>query len=148
MFRNEAVSNWRARLVESCFKIFKRIHRQHFFLIFGAIISILVITKIFRASDQPPGLHTPGQVGSGSGQELAEPCAVHPIDQLVSQSRSKLAQLKLRQSKSLVEAVAEYERRYNSAPPPNFNEWYTFAVENGIQLIDEYDAIHDMLLPF
>jgi hypothetical protein len=56
--------------------------------------------------------------------------------------------MRLRQSKSLLEAVAEYRRRYKVPPPPNFDKWYEFARSKNVQLIDEYDTIHHSLLPF
>ncbi|KAI9849462.1 MAG: capsule-associated protein CAP1 [Sclerophora amabilis] len=72
----------------------------------------------------------------------------HPINQLINHAEKELDNVKSRQSKSLEEAVTEYRRRYGLPPPPNFDKWYEFAVKNGVQLIDEYDTIHDSLLPF
>lgn len=72
----------------------------------------------------------------------------HPISQLVAEAEAQFTQLQARQSKSLTEAVAEYRRRYNIPPPPNFDTWYEFAKARGVQLIDEYDTIFDSLLPF
>lgn len=72
----------------------------------------------------------------------------HPISQLVAQAEAHFTEVQARQSKSLTEAVAEYRRRYNVPPPPNFDKWYEFAKGRGIQLIDEYDTIFDSLLPF
>lgn len=56
--------------------------------------------------------------------------------------------MKKRQSKSLDEAVKEYRRRYGMPPPPHFDKWYKFAVNNNVQLIDEFDMINDMMMPF
>lgn len=53
-----------------------------------------------------------------------------------------------RQSKSLAEAAEEYIRRNGVPPPPHFDKWYEFATRNGVQLIDEYDTITQLLLPF
>ena len=72
----------------------------------------------------------------------------HPIHQLISNAEHDLSQTFERQSKSLREAVAEYKRRYKIHPPPNFDKWYEFARERGVQLIDEYDTIYHSLLPF
>lgn len=52
------------------------------------------------------------------------------------------------QSQTLEAAVAEYKRRYGIPPPPNFDNWYTFARLKGVQLIDEYDTVYKTLLPF
>ncbi|MCJ1365109.1 capsule-associated protein CAP1 [Acarospora aff. strigata] len=72
----------------------------------------------------------------------------HPISQLIAEARTQFEGLQARQSKSLAEAVAEYRRRYGIPPPPNFDVWYEFAKNRGVQLIDEYDNIYDSLLPF
>ena len=53
-----------------------------------------------------------------------------------------------RQSQTLEEAVKEYRRRYKIHPPPKFEQWYSFAKERGVVLIDEYDTIYHSLLPF
>jgi hypothetical protein len=74
--------------------------------------------------------------------------AGHPASQLVSAAESEFENLVGRQSKSLANAVQEYRRRYGIGPPPHFDEWYEFAVRNKVVMIDEYDMIHDMLLPF
>ncbi|KAK7428830.1 hypothetical protein QQZ08_004600 [Neonectria magnoliae] len=51
-------------------------------------------------------------------------------------------------SRTLGEAVAEYKRRYGSPPPPNFDEWYNFAVARNSPVIDDFDQVHQDLLPF
>lgn len=73
---------------------------------------------------------------------------LHPISQLVTEAEAQFKGLQARQSKSLTEAVAEYRRRYEIPPPPNFDLWYEFAKARGVQLIDEYDTIFDSLMPF
>ncbi|KAF2433204.1 putative capsule-associated protein CAP1 [Tothia fuscella] len=72
----------------------------------------------------------------------------HPIDQLIRSSGSEFENLLSRQSKSLEQAVTEYRRRYGISPPPNFDVWYEFAKRKNVKLIDDYDAIHETLLPF
>ena len=42
----------------------------------------------------------------------------------------------------------EYTRRYGIPPPPNFDKWYNFAMENQSPIIDDFGQIHDDLLPF
>jgi len=51
-------------------------------------------------------------------------------------------------SKSLGEAIAEYRRRYKINPPTNFERWYDFAISRGSIIIDDFDQIHNDLLPF
>ncbi|KAF1832202.1 hypothetical protein BDW02DRAFT_530341 [Decorospora gaudefroyi] len=72
----------------------------------------------------------------------------HPAAQLIDAAEKEFQSTIARQSKSLAEAVREYRRRYGIAPPPHFDKWYEFATRNGVVLIDEFDTIHDMLLPF
>lgn len=51
-------------------------------------------------------------------------------------------------STTLQEAVIQYKRRYAIPPPPNFDKWYYFASERNSVVIDEFDQIHNDLLPF
>lgn len=67
---------------------------------------------------------------------------------LIKDAETKLEGVKTRQSKTLEEAVTEYRRRYGIPPPPNFDKWYEFATSKGVQLIDEFDMIHEMITPF
>lgn len=72
----------------------------------------------------------------------------HPAAQLINAAETEFQNVMDRQSKSLAAAVQEYRRRYGIAPPPNFDKWYEFAVRNEVVMIDEYDMINEMLLPF
>ena len=90
---------------------------------------------------------------SGQVQAPAEPLVnvtpgSHPINKLITQAEREHEEQVARQSKSLKDAVAEYERRYRLPPPPNFDKWYDFAKAKGVQIIDEYDTIYHSLLPF
>jgi hypothetical protein len=33
-------------------------------------------------------------------------------------------------------------------PPPHFDKWWAFAKSKGVQLVDEFDTVHEMLTPF
>ena len=72
----------------------------------------------------------------------------HPIHQLIAKAESSFEELKAGQSQTLAKAIAEYRRRHKINPPPNFDKWYEFAKAKGVQLIDEYDTIHQSLVPF
>ncbi|KAH8707605.1 hypothetical protein GQ44DRAFT_715674 [Phaeosphaeriaceae sp. PMI808] len=72
----------------------------------------------------------------------------HPAEQLVSAAEKDFQHVLDRQSKTLAQAVIEYRRRYGIAPPPHFDKWYEFAVRNDVVMIDEYDTIYEMLMPF
>lgn len=66
----------------------------------------------------------------------------HPIPKLMADAREQFDQKVSRQSKTLEQAVTEYERRYQRAPPKGFDEWYTFATANNAVIIDEYDQLN------
>ncbi|KAF6844604.1 capsular associated protein [Colletotrichum musicola] len=51
-------------------------------------------------------------------------------------------------SANLSEAVEAYRHRYMVSPPPNFDKWYEYAVENGSPIIDDFNQITHDLLPF
>jgi hypothetical protein len=72
----------------------------------------------------------------------------HPAAQLINTAETEFQSVLSRQSTSLAGAVSEYRRRYGIAPPPHFDKWYEFAVRNNVVMIDEYDMINEMLLPF
>ncbi|KAL0061400.1 hypothetical protein AAF712_011801 [Marasmius tenuissimus] len=66
----------------------------------------------------------------------------HPIHILIERSRLLWEQKVAKQSKSLKEAVTEYQRRHSGrAPPLGFEKWWKYAKENNVQLLDEYDQI-------
>ncbi|KAI0023255.1 glycosyltransferase family 90 protein [Xylariomycetidae sp. FL0641] len=79
---------------------------------------------------------------------IPAPAGSHPIAYLVTQAEKELEATKARQSKTLEQAVAEYRRRYGIPPPPNFNKWFEFAKGKNVQLIDEFDIIHESMTPF
>ncbi|KAK1751586.1 hypothetical protein QBC47DRAFT_425223 [Echria macrotheca] len=86
---------------------------------------------------------------SSSGKTKPAPKASHPIWHLTTQAEREFEQTKARQSKTLRDAVAEYRRRYGGlAPPPNFDKWWAYAQSKGVVLVDEFDSIYDLLLPF
>ncbi|KAL8923955.1 MAG: hypothetical protein Q9172_002882, partial [Xanthocarpia lactea] len=72
----------------------------------------------------------------------------HPVEDLVHQSRAEFSAVVERQSKSLPEAIQEYRRRYQRAPPPGFDKWYQMAYEANATIIDEYDLLMQDLEPF
>lgn len=76
------------------------------------------------------------------------PQGSHPIWHLITDAERELQSTRERQSRTLQEAVAEYRRRYQIPPPPNFDKWYEFARKRGVQLIDEFDTVHELLTPF
>jgi hypothetical protein len=72
----------------------------------------------------------------------------HPAAQLINAAETEFQHILQRQSKSLDQAVREYRRRNGIAPPPYFDKWFEFAQRRNVVMIDEFDMIHQMLLPF
>jgi hypothetical protein len=72
----------------------------------------------------------------------------HPIPKLMADAEKEFRNLLSRQSDTLKKAVVEYKRRYNRDPPKGFDEWWHFAQENNVKLIDEYDGLVEDLAPF
>lgn len=71
----------------------------------------------------------------------------HPIEQLIVNNHRNYAAIISRQSRSLEQAVKEYELRYKHRPPLGFDTWYLFAKYHGFVLIDEFDTIMKSFLP-
>lgn len=72
----------------------------------------------------------------------------HPIWYLINDAEKGFADTMKRQSKTLEQAVLEYRRRYGIPPPPHFDKWFEFAREHNVQLMDEFDMVHDLITPF
>ncbi|KZT65002.1 glycosyltransferase family 90 protein [Daedalea quercina L-15889] len=72
----------------------------------------------------------------------------HPIPTLMAEAETKYRDLLAKQSRTLAEAVKEYNRRYGRNPPQGFDDWWRFAQENHVVMIDEYDNINEDLAPF
>lgn len=73
---------------------------------------------------------------------------LHPVKQLTDAAEKEFSRRLESQSKTLQDAVNEYRRRYKLQPPPHFDIWFEFAKRKGVQLIDEFDTVHEALLPF
>ena len=67
-----------------------------------------------------------------------------PMAEAELQFRERLS----RQSKTLSQAVAEYKKRFKRDPPRGFDDWWKFVQDNGVLMIDEYNAIAEDLEPF
>ncbi|KAF9450836.1 glycosyltransferase family 90 protein [Macrolepiota fuliginosa MF-IS2] len=76
------------------------------------------------------------------------PQAPHPIYSLIERAQQQWSTKLDNASKSLKEAVAEYQRRYNRKPPLGFDAWWAYVQKHNVQLPDEYDQIYSDLEPF
>ncbi|KAG9690105.1 glycosyltransferase family 90 protein, partial [Aureobasidium melanogenum] len=76
--------------------------------------------------------------------------AYHPIDLLIHEASDlhKAYAGRAYSSANLTDAVIGYQHRYGRNPPPNFHEWYRYAIGRNSLIIDEFDKIHEDLLPF
>lgn len=72
----------------------------------------------------------------------------HPIHLLIRNAEREWNDKVKKQSKTLKAAVQEYKRRYNRPPPRGFGDWFRFAKERKVQLLDEYDFIYERILPY
>ncbi|KAH9929114.1 capsular associated protein [Epithele typhae] len=72
----------------------------------------------------------------------------HPIPNLMLEAENKYRNLLQRQSTTLEAAIKEYQRRYGRKPPRGFDDWWRFAKNNSVLMIDDYDNINEDLAPF
>lgn len=74
----------------------------------------------------------------------------HPIDSLIEEAsrQHEIYKQHFRTENSIQDAVVEYKRRYNMRPPPGFDVWYEYAVNTSTTIVDDFDQIHNDLLPF
>ncbi|TFK42149.1 hypothetical protein BDQ12DRAFT_598807 [Crucibulum laeve] len=76
------------------------------------------------------------------------PNGQHPIIELIRDAEESWQKKLDGASKTLSQAVKEYQRRYSRPPPKGFDKWWKYAADNDVQLPDEYDMIVRDLEPF
>ncbi|OBT59670.1 hypothetical protein VE04_00085 [Pseudogymnoascus sp. 24MN13] len=120
------------------------------------LTTTLVFLRDGKAPASIPKIFSPQSSSRDTEYNLATPTPPtpttgpgdHPIRTLIANANADFEALKARQSTSLTQAIAEYKRRYGLSPPPNYDKWYAFAKARKVVLVDEFDTIHDLLLPF
>ena len=100
-----------------------------------------------KANEQPAET-APAKTSDDAPDPPSATLTTHPIALLVQKAAQESDALLARQSTTLSSAVAEYHRRYNMSPPPLFDTWFAFAQSRNVTLLDEFDTVHDMLLPY
>lgn len=77
----------------------------------------------------------PANVDKSSGHQIKDgflyinPNAqIHPIHQLIRDARRRWDAKLAKQSKTLREAVEEYQNRYQQHPPQGFDKWWRYVV--------------------
>ncbi|KAG5653815.1 hypothetical protein H0H81_010283 [Sphagnurus paluster] len=76
------------------------------------------------------------------------PDGPHPIFELIRNAEEKWNAKLSRSSRTLAEAVTEYQRRYKRPPPTGFDKWWDYVERHNVQLPDEYDQIFRDLQPY
>ncbi|KAI6142649.1 glycosyltransferase family 90 protein [Pisolithus tinctorius] len=82
------------------------------------------------------------------GLLIVNPNGPHPIFELIRNAENEWNAKLQRASKTLEEAVVEYERRYKRPPPLGFDKWWDYVVKHDVLLPDEYDEIYYDLEPY
>ncbi|KAF4555002.1 Hypothetical protein D9617_3g020710 [Elsinoe fawcettii] len=72
----------------------------------------------------------------------------HPVQRLHATAVRRFEDMIQRQSKTLAQAIDEYERRYNRPPPPGFDKWFHAAHAVNSPIIDDFDIILEQLDKF
>ncbi|OAA77782.1 Lipopolysaccharide-modifying protein [Akanthomyces lecanii RCEF 1005] len=85
---------------------------------------------------------------SGATPKEFSDASTHPIKYLTQNAQQQFEQTVSKQSTTLENAVKEYRRRHGIPPPPHFDKWFEFAKTNNVQMIDEFDTVHDLITPF
>ncbi|KZO99326.1 glycosyltransferase family 90 protein [Calocera viscosa TUFC12733] len=83
-----------------------------------------------------------------SGLVVVNPRGRHPIYELVERAEREWEEKNARASKTLPQAVREYQRRYGRWPPRGFDKWWAYVERHNVQLPDEYDQILADLVPY
>lgn len=79
---------------------------------------------------------------------VLEACSAHPISCRVQRAQELFDQFQARQSKTVAQAVQQYIKRYGRRPPPGFEGWVQYALDNNASVIDDYDQIEADMAPF
>lgn len=79
-----------------------------------------------------------------------KPVHGHPISTLmeIADAHHQRWASQARRSRSLAQAVMQYQARYSRDPPPHFDKWYEFAINRDSIVIDDFDNIEEDLAPF
>ncbi|KZT40170.1 capsular associated protein [Sistotremastrum suecicum HHB10207 ss-3] len=118
-------------------------------VLFTLVVLQLLIFIATRGADSSYNVKNAGALYSrfGLGRKGKQEFQ-HPIPKLMDDAEAKFRGMMGRQSRTLEEATAEYERRYARVPPRGFDAWFQFAMDNDVKIIDEYDSMIEQLAPF
>ncbi|GAA6024910.1 hypothetical protein JCM11491_005521 [Sporobolomyces phaffii] len=88
------------------------------------------------------------KIQGGKLNAAAPKAQPHPIHLLIKQAKEEWSAKLKKQSKTLPQAIDEYEARYGRRPPRGFDEWYYHALANDFVLRDEFDIVDRFVTPF
>ncbi|KAI0015464.1 glycosyltransferase family 90 protein [Xylariomycetidae sp. FL0641] len=75
--------------------------------------------------------------------------ADHPIDELIRVAEEQFKDVMAKESYTISEAAQAYRKRRGRHPPPGFDTWFKFAVENDAIIVEDFfDQIYQDLEPF
>lgn len=79
-----------------------------------------------------------------------KPSYGHPISTLIGSAEVQHQRWSNQayRSRTLGEAVVNYQQRYARDPPPHFDKWYEYATQRESIVIDDYNNIEEDLAPF
>jgi hypothetical protein len=104
-----------------------------------ALVSVLVVCYYLGSSS--PVLSVPTTEGFARRS--------HPIDELISKAEQDFDALVAAESTTLAESAAAYRKRRGRHPPPGFGEWFKFAQDHSVVIVEEFwDQIYHDLEPF
>lgn len=87
-------------------------------------------------------------LGRSTSQPQQTVLTEHPIPKLMADAEAHFRKILSRQSRTLNAAVNEYKKRYDRDPPKGFDQWWKFAMDNDVKMLDEYDGLVEDLAPF
>ncbi|TIA30045.1 hypothetical protein D6C78_09842 [Aureobasidium pullulans] len=75
---------------------------------------------------------------------------LHPVEMLMLEAKNRHSEYLASSSSSanLSATVDRYRMRYERDPPPGFGHWYEYARSRNAVIIDDFERIHEDLLPF
>ena len=127
--------------------------KRRLLVAFAGLLVLIILLGTHHVSHQSSSTSKlqswiPGYSKFLTSTRIKKKIVVHPIPKLMAGAQTKFKKMMTGQSKTLAEAVKEYKRRYGRNPPKGFDEWFAFAKENGVKIIDEYDQVVRDLEPF
>ncbi|WVR06184.1 hypothetical protein IAU60_003214 [Kwoniella sp. DSM 27419] len=103
---------------------------------------------LVRGWDRVHELLKSGELKKKDRSRLQKVMNVHPIIQLMKRGEEQWKSLLERQSKTLPQAVTEYRRRYDRAPPRGFDQWWQHCKRHNVKIVDDYDQIFRDIEPY